>query len=103
MLLYRFRIWQSYGEIQIDDDVYTQEIGDETVGGFHQPNEVYQIIVPPEKPGDPTLHLILSDNREKITEYIRGFSLGIELIPSKIPIEVTHNPFRVAESAEVTE
>jgi hypothetical protein len=100
MLLYRFRIWKTDEDIKLDDDVYTHEIADDKIQGFHQPNQVYRVIVPAENKSDPVLHVIFSDNKEKMIEYVRGFGMAMEIIPSNIPINIYKNPFRVAKPNE---
>ena len=102
MLLYRFRIWvdEKTGDMLVDDDVYRQEILDEKMNAFHQPNEVYRVVIPAESEDDPFIHVIMSDNREKIIEYVRGLSLGIEIIPKSRNITIKTNPFRVAVPKE---
>ena len=84
--LFRFRIWKNEdGEYRYDDDIYEQEVPQEMVEAFHKPGEVYPIFadagseVDNESGAGGKMLLVLSDDRQRITDFVRGIGLALNL------------------------
>ena len=84
--LYRFRIWKdSNGFYSYDDDIYLQEVPEEMIEVFHIEDEVYTMFADTGEDVDNTsgangrILLVLSDNQEKISEYVKGIFLAVGL------------------------
>jgi len=84
--LYRFRIWRNEdGEYRYDEDVYAQEVPREMVEAFHKPGEVYPIFadtgdeVDNESGAGGRMLLVLSDDKQRISDFVRGIGLAQNL------------------------
>ncbi len=71
--LYRFRIWHDLDKnsFRFDKDVYTHDVPVEMLE-FHQPGIVYTIRTFDNEHANVDIILVLSDNKEKISDFVRG-------------------------------